>query len=106
MDQNRAKDIAYNYVFVNPSKQLQVWFSYFYKQPLFHDRLEDNTEEELLINYYVVKFIENEQFLDEYKKEQEIADEEKKDDEEWFKKQMGREYVGDVKKDDEVHDVY
>jgi len=103
---NKIKDIAYNYVFKSPAKQLQVWFCVTYKKPLFHDKLEDHTEEELLINYYVVKFVEDEKFLAEYEKENGLLAEDKKDDEDWLKRQMKDDYVGSTKPDEECHDVF
>ncbi len=103
---NKIKDIAYNYVFKNPSKQLQVWWSHTYKRPLFHDKLEDYTEEELLIEYFAYKFIDDEKFLNEYEKENNLLPEEHREDEDWLKKQMGQEYVGSTKPDEECHDVF
>lgn len=105
-NRNNIKDIAYSYVFKSPDKQLQVWWSTTYKRPLFHDSLSDYTEEELLIEYFVNKFIEDDKFLSEYEKDAGIISEDKRNDEDWLKKQMGSEYVGEVKKDEEIHDVY
>ena len=103
-NRNPIKDIAYNYAFKNPSTQLQVWWSWNFKRPLFHDSLGDYSEEELLTEYYIFKLIDDPDFRDEYMKDSGIKPEDKEEDEQWFKKMQGDAYV--ATKDDEVHETY
>lgn len=63
---------------------LSIWWSEKYKLPCNHQLFLEKTIEELVIDYYIDKFISDPQSMNEEEKVQ--------DDEDWYKEQMGEEY--------------
>lgn len=95
---NNLKKIAQYKINRNSVSSLQEfedfllqWWSDKYKLPTNHPLLLDRYIEELLIEYYTDYFRSNPKELNDFERENGIVV--NNDDEEWFKKAMGKDYT-------------
>jgi len=82
--------IAYDLAFNQQLPSLCIWWSKNNQKPLFHPNLEEYTEEELIIEWFIYRLIDDPKFK---KETEEQLMGEVDEIEEWLKKEMGEGYV-------------
>lgn len=81
--------LAYDMLYNRPDTSLQIWWSIHHSRPIFHAELHNYLWEELLLEWFINRFIEEKDF----KKKCEFGILNVEDaDEEWLKKEMGEFY--------------
>jgi len=86
--------IAYKLTFNRLDTALQIWWSHFYKRPIFHETIGEYTMEEMLLEWNIHKMFADDNFRREC--ESRITQGKDFDDEEWIKQELGIDYFKDV----------
>ena len=81
-----AYDLFYNRYDCN----LEIWWKHKYNKPLFHESIDDYVEEEILMEWYIEKFLTDPKFRSTC--EDDIVDVEKLDDE-WVLREAMEDYI-------------
>lgn len=87
--------LAYDLVYNRHDVPLEIWWSTHYHKPIFHQNLDDYYSEELTLEWYINRFMQDKNFRRAC--EYQIADVAQLD-EEWLKKEMGNLYKGPLPK--------
>lgn len=94
MDKHLAiESKAYDWVFNSSDKKIQIWFCLRYNRPILHDKFEDYTEEDILLEYYIVQMVSDDGFVKDFEQRSGRKKQEEIEDQEWLKRQMGNDYV-------------
>jgi hypothetical protein len=89
--------IAYELVYNNTTSALQIWWCHKYNKPWLHDRLEEYSIEELLLEWTVCKLIDDPAFKNKCK---DSINKVNSSEEDWLKREMGIDYFEGVKVDE------
>ena len=103
MEQNNIKKIAYERISNDPIWQLRTWWSCTYNKPIIYNSLDEYTDEELLLEFYMYKFYNDATYKKDYEQESGIVAPQEKDDEEWIKKMEEKDRQDMSQDDDEVN---
>lgn len=93
--------IAFKMLFFDSLTSLRVWWSHKFNKPFFHDNLGDYTPEELLIEWYIHKLLNDHAYRQECENKYKDGP---SSDEDWLKDEMGIDYFNTLNADETLNE--